>query len=78
MKSILSTKELRVFIPKSDMTFFRMLSKKMGWLYTDVEKDNKGFDATDCEAYREAMDDIKEGRIYSASDADDLMTQILG
>ncbi len=44
-----------------------------------VKKVSEGepFDTVDCEAYREAMEDIENGRIYNASSASDLFNQIL-
>ena len=62
-----------VSIPKCDMPFFRMLSRKMGWSYSD-----ETFDASNCEAYREAMDDVKAGRVYHADSVEDMFAQILG
>ena len=35
------------------------------------------YDALDCEAYREAMEDVKEGRVYKASSVDDMFKQAL-
>lgn len=34
------------------------------------------YNATDCDAYREAMDDVKAGRIYRASTFDDMLRQV--
>lgn len=33
------------------------------------------YDATDCDAYHEAMDDKKAGRVYNASTFDDMLSQ---
>lgn len=65
---------LTVSIPKRDMPFFRKLSKSMGWKYSDAEK----YDATDCDAYREAMEDVAAGRVYHAESVEDMFAQILG
>lgn len=35
------------------------------------------YDALDCEAYREAMEDVKAGRVYKASSVDDMFKQAL-
>lgn len=35
-------------------------------------------DITTTAGYQEAMDDVREGRVYSASSAEDLFKQILG
>lgn len=39
--------------------------------------DGESYDATDCDAYREAMDDVKEGRVYKASSVEDMFKQAL-
>lgn len=56
---------------KKDLPFMRHLSKKMGWSYYE-------YSVTDNDAYREAMDDIASGRVYSVESAEDMMAQILG
>lgn len=38
----------------------------------------KSKDITKTKGYREAMDDIKNGRVYSADSAEDMFKQILG
>ena len=39
--------------------------------------DGVSYDATDCDAYREAMDDVNAGRVFKASSVDDMFNQIL-
>ena len=45
-----------------------------------VQKDAKPkeFDITKTAGYREAMDDVKNGRVYHAESVDDMFKQILG
>ena len=38
----------------------------------------KEFDITKTKGYREAMDDVKNGRVYHAESVDDMFKQILG
>ena len=38
----------------------------------------KEFDITKTAGYREAMDDVKNGRVYHADSVDDMFRQILG
>ena len=38
----------------------------------------KQFDITKTAGYREAMDDVKHGRVYHAESVDDMFQQILG
>lgn len=46
-------------------------------LIKDPEKKNE-LDPTDCDAYREAMEDVAAGRVYQAESVEDMMAQILG
>ena len=39
---------------------------------------NKEFDITKTAGYREAMDDVKNGRVYHADSVDDMFKDILG
>ena len=43
-----------------------------------VRSDAGHKDITKTKGYREAMDDIKNGRVYSADSAEDMFKQILG
>lgn len=72
-RGLMTMNSINVRIPKSDMPFFRKLSRKMGWVYSD-----NTFEATDCDAYREAMEDVEAGRVYHAESVEDMFTQILG
>lgn len=52
----------------------------MGVASVKVEKPAKvkEFDITKTSGYREAMDDVKHGRVYHADSVDDMFKQILG
>lgn len=39
--------------------------------------DGVSYDATDCDAYREAMEDVKAGRVYKTSSVEDMFKQAL-
>lgn len=43
-----------------------------------VKSDAGSNDITKTRGYREAMDDIKNGRVYKAESAEDMFKQILG
>lgn len=66
----MSTTPVNVNIPRRDMPFFRKLSKQMGWSYSE-------YNPLDNDAYREAMDDVANGRVYNAVSAEEMMAQIL-
>lgn len=42
------------------------------------EPKQKDFDITKTAGFREAMDDVKNGRVYHADSVDDMLKQILG
>ena len=50
--------------------------RSLGLIKSPEKKDE--FDPTDCDAYREAMEDVAEGRVYHAESVEDMMAQILG
>jgi len=57
---------ISINVPKNDLKFFKTMAKKMGW--TIQSKKKSGID--------KALEDVKEGRLYKAKDADDLINQI--
>ena len=52
----------------------------MGVASVKVQKPakSKKYDVTTTAGYREAMDDVKHGRVYKADSVDDMFKQILG
>lgn len=70
-----------VTVPKADVSFFKAMAKKMGWMIerkkATIQKP-KEFDITQTASYRAAMDDVKHGRVYEAKSVDDMFIQILG
>lgn len=68
MASVLTSEDIVLTIPNSDLSFLRALTKKMGWTMkrrrkTGIEK---------------GLEDIRKGHVYSAKDSEDLFKQILG
>ena len=49
--------------------------RALGLIKSPESKDR--FDPTDCDAYREAMEDVAEGRVYHADNVEDMMAQSL-
>ncbi|MDO4164603.1 MAG: hypothetical protein Q4D56_09505 [Bacteroides sp.] len=62
-------KSIKLTIPLSDWSFFKDLAKVRGWKTTESTSRLSGLD--------KAIEDVKEGRVYHAKDADDLIKQIL-
>ena len=60
----MTTNNVYVNIPKSDMPFFRKLSRKMGWSYTDKEAQKEKQKILDSieRGYKEVMAAEREGR----------------
>ena len=68
-------------VPKADVSFFKAMAKKMGWMIERKKattRKPKEFDVTKTAGYRAAMDDVKHGRVYEAKSVDDMFIQILG
>lgn len=53
-------------IPSTDKNLFEALAQKMSWI---TSKEKTGV--------QKGLEDVKEGRIYSAKDSQDLVKQIL-
>ena len=65
----------------SDLSMLNDIKKAISMLkgVTTVKKQKqKEFDITKTKGYREAMDDVKHGRVYHADSVDDMFRQILG
>lgn len=68
-------------VPKADVSFFKTMAKKMGWMIERKKATTqkpKEYDVTKTASYREAMEDVKHGRVYEAKSVDDMFIQILG
>ena len=74
-----ATAQLLVSI--SDLSMLNDIKKAISMLkgVTTVKKQKqKEFDITKTKGYREAMVDVKNGRVYHAESVDDMFKQILG
>lgn len=60
--------EYTVRIPASERAMFRQLAKKMGWGYSPVRKKT---------GIEQAFSDIAAGRVYTAENADELISRAL-
>jgi len=58
----------------------RIVKSLVGVASVKVQKPTKSkeLDITTTAGYREAMDDVKHGRVYHADNVDDMFKQILG
>lgn len=50
----------------------------LGVTSVKVQREPKVYDITKTAGFREAMNDVKHGRVYHAKDVDDMFKQILG
>lgn len=62
------SKSVSVEIPLADLSFFNDLAELRGWK-TSTAENQSGIDS--------ALEDLKNGRVYHAKDADDVLNQIL-
>ena len=71
----------QLLVSISDLSMLNDIKKAISMLkgVTTVKKQKqKKFDITKTKGYREAMDDVKHGRVYHAESVDDMFKQILG
>ena len=66
MQSTVSTENVSISLPISDLSFLRTLSKKMGW---SLKKQKKS-------KIELALYDVKTGKVFEASSVEDLMAQL--
>ena len=72
-----ATAQLLVSI--SDLSMLNDIKKAISMLKgVTMVKKQKEFDITKTKGYREAIDDVKNGRVYHAESVDDMFKQILG
>ena len=71
----------QLLVSISDLSMLNDIKKAISMLkgVTVVTKQKqREFDITKTAGYREAMDDVKNGRVYHADSVDDMFKQILG
>ena len=71
----------QLLVSISDLSMLNDIKKAISMLkgVTTVKKQKqKEFDITKTKGYREAIDDVKNGRVYHAESVDDMFKQILG
>ena len=61
-------------VPKADVNFFKTIAKKMGW--TIKRRKAKDFDITKTAGFREALDDVKNGRVTTYTSLDDFYKEM--
>ena len=69
----------QLLVSISDLSMVNDIKKAISMLkgVTTVKKQKqKEFDITKTKGYREAMDDVKHGRVYHADSVDDMFRQI--
>jgi hypothetical protein len=59
---------VNLMIPEIDMEFFRQLVERMGWTLTSSFKPG----------IEQGLEDLKQGKVYRAKNAKDMLNQILG
>ena len=66
-------------VPKADVSFFKAMAKKMGWMIERKKATTqkpKEFDVTKTASYRAAMDDVKHGRVTEYDSVEDLFQKL--
>ena len=76
-RPILNTFTLTV--PKADVSFFKAMAKKMGWMIEHkraTAKKPQKYDVTKTASYREAMEDVKHGSVTEYDSVEDLFQKL--
>lgn len=68
MDTAISSEQVSITLPNTDIGLLRALAKKMGWTMKRQRKSG----------IEKGLDDIKNGNVYHAENAEDLINQILG
>ncbi len=63
----MESSNVQINVPRQDLPFLRKMARRMGWKITAQKKNGVEL----------GLEDIKAGRIYSAANAEDMLTQIL-
>lgn len=61
--------EYRVQVPANERATFRLIARRMGWEVSTAKRKT---------GYQLAMEDLAAGRIHSAANAEEMISQILG
>lgn len=69
MKTSSKTDTLTIQLPKTDLSFLKLLGKRMGWKISTATMDKKT-------EYERSLDDIKHGRITEYASVDDLFQKL--
>jgi len=67
METTLTSEDILLTIPNSDVGFLRTISKKMGWTFKRHRKSG----------IEKGLEDIRKGNVFHAKDSEDLIKQIL-
>ena len=75
MEATLRQDTFSISVPRIDLKRFKGIVKAMGWIITPAPKEDK-FDITKTAGFREAMDDVKNGRVTQYASTDDMFKQL--
>ena len=76
MDAALRQETFTISIPKVDRRRFKGIVKAMGWNIAPVNRKEK-FDVTKTARFKEAMEDVKHGRVTRYDSVDDLFKELL-
>ena len=66
-------------VPKADVSFFKTMAKKMGWMIERKKATTqkpKEYDITKTASYRAAMEDVKHGRVTTYASLEDFYKEM--
>ena len=75
MEAVLPQDTFSISIPRVDLKRFKGIVKAMGWSITSAPKSEE-YDITQTAGFKEAMEDVKHGRITEYDSAEDMFKKL--
>ena len=75
MEAVLQSDIFTVSVPKTDTGRFKGIVKAMGWVISPVHKEVEQ-DITKTTGFRQAMDDVKNGRVTHYASAEEMFKKL--
>ena len=75
MEAVLQPNTFSISVPKVDLKRFKGIAKAMGWKITPAPN-VADYDITQTAGFKEAMDDVRHGRVTRYDSAEDMFNQL--
>ena len=75
MEAVIPQRMFTISVPQIDTKRFKGIVKAMGWVVSPVPQ-QKEFDIMKTSGFKEAMDDVKHGRVTHYASAEDMFRDL--